>query len=153
MALVRLQPFRNITTLHRDMDRLFDNIIDRYEDAVTGTFMPAAEMYTDPDNLYLQLEVPGLTPAQIDIQVNPYAVTITGDRREDTNSESQGLKKSEFRYGKFQRTIKFPEKIQVDLVAAKYEHGILKLTLPKAEDDKNKTVKVLVETEQSPELN
>jgi HSP20 family protein len=154
MTLVRLQPFRNITTLHREMDRLFDNIIDRYEDVVaTNAFVPAAEMYADGENLYLQLEVPGLKPEELEVQANAYAVTITGERQEDKHSEQQGLKKSEFRYGKFHRTINFSEKIQVDRVAATYEHGILKLTLPKAEDDKNKTVKVLVGTEQLPELN
>jgi HSP20 family protein len=153
MALVRLQPFQNISTLYRDMDRLFDNLVDRYEDVVANTFAPAAEIYADGDNIYVQLEVPGLTPAQIEVQANAYSVVITGERQEEKNVEQQGVKRSEFRYGKFDRTIDFAEKIQVDRVAAKYENGILKLTLPKAEDDKNKTVKVLVGTEPSPELN
>jgi HSP20 family protein len=153
MTLVRLQPFRNITTLHRDMDRLFDNLIDRYEDVVSPTFTPAAEMYVDGDNLYVQLEVPGLNPEQIEVQANAYSVVITGERKEETTIDQQGIKRSEFRYGKFHRTVNFSEKIQVDRVAAKYENGILKLTLPKAEDEKNKPVKVLIETEQSPALN
>jgi HSP20 family protein len=144
MTLVRLQPFRNITSLHREMDRLIDNLVDRREELVSNAFTPAAEIDRDGDNLYLQLEVPGLTPEEIEVQVNAYSVVIDGERKEEKSTESQGTKQSEFRYGKFHRTINLPEKIQIDRVEAKYEHGILKLTLPKAEDDKNKTVKVLV---------
>jgi Hsp20/alpha crystallin family len=88
---------------------LFDNIVDRYEDVVANAFVPAAEMYADGDNLYLQLEVPGLKPEEIEVQANAYAVTITGERQEDKYSEQQGLKKSEFRYGKFHRTINFSD--------------------------------------------
>jgi HSP20 family protein len=145
MALVRLQPFRNITTLQREMDRLFETLTERDENLYTSAFAPAAELQTDRDNVYLHLEVPGLTPEEIEVQVTADAVIIDGERKEERHVEEQGVKRSEFRYGKFHRTIGLPEKVQRDRVQAKYEHGILKLTLPKAEDEKNKTVKVLVE--------
>jgi HSP20 family protein len=153
MTLVRLQPFRNITTLQREMDRLFESLTDRDENVYATAFAPAAEMQTDRDNIYLQLEVPGLTPEEIEVQVTTNSVAIDGERKEERMVEEQGIKRSEFRYGKFHRTLNLPEKIQTDRVMAKYENGILKLTLPKAEDEKNKTVKVLVETDRSPALN
>jgi HSP20 family protein len=145
MTLVRWQPFHNITTLQREMDRLFGNLAEGDDRWLSTAFAPAAELYTDADNVYLQLEVPGLTPEEIEIQVNTAYVVIKGERKESTDTEERGIKRSEFRYGTFQRTISLPEKVQQEQVQAKYEHGILKLTLPKAEDDKNKTVKVLVE--------
>lgn len=145
MTLVRWQPFRNVTTLQREMDRLFENLAERDESAYKPTFVPAAEMRSDADNIYLQVELPGLTPAEIEVQVTADRVTIGGERKEELNTEEKGMKRSEFRYGKFQRTIALPYKVDRDRVQAKYEHGVLKLTLPKAEDDKNKTVKVLVE--------
>ncbi|WP_310422193.1 Hsp20/alpha crystallin family protein [Chamaesiphon sp. VAR_48_metabat_135_sub] len=144
MTLVRWQPLHNITTLQREMDRLFENLAEGDDRWLSTTFVPAAEMHTDTDNVYLQLEVPGLTPEEIEIQVNPAYVVIKGERQESNQSEERDSKRSEFRYGAFHRTISFPEKVQQDRVRAKYEHGILKLTLPKAEDDKNKTVKVVV---------
>jgi HSP20 family protein len=145
MTLVRWQPFRNVTTLQREMDRLFDSLTER-EDSLYGTgFAPAAELQTDRENVYLQLEVPGLTPEEIEVQVTADSVIIDGERKEEKHVDEQGIKRSEFRYGKFHRTIALPEKVQRDRVQAKYEHGILKLMLPKAEDEKNKTVKVLVE--------
>jgi HSP20 family protein len=145
MTLVRWQPFRNITSLQREMDRLFENVVARDEDVFSTAFTPAAEIHTDRDNVYLQLEVPGLQPEQIEVQVNAHSVVINGERHGAENVEGQGIKRSEFRYGKFHRKVNLPVKVQLDLVQAKYEHGILKLTLPKAEDEKNKTVKVAVE--------
>ena len=145
MALVRLQPFRNITTLQREMDRLFETLTERDENLYPSAFAPAAELQIDRDNVYLHLEVPGLSPEEIEVQVTADSVIIEGERKERLHIEEQGVKRSEFRYGKFHRTIGLPEKVQRDRVQAKYEHGILKLTLPKVADEQNKTVKVLVE--------
>jgi HSP20 family protein len=143
MALVRWQPFKEIENLQRDMNHLFEALDNRSE--VFPTFAPAAEMEADGENVYLKLEVPGLTPEEIEVQVNTNSVAIMGERKEEKNTTEKGMKRSEFRYGKFQRTINLPEKIKHDGVVAKYKNGILHLTLPKAEDDRNKIVKVQVE--------
>jgi HSP20 family protein len=144
MTLVRWQPFRNVTTLQREMDRLFENLTERDENSYSITFAPAAELKTDAGNIYLQLELPGLQPEDIEVEVNAEYVTVSGERKQSQTTVENGIKRSEFRYGKFKRTIALPHKVDRDLVQAKYEHGVLKLTLPKVEDDKNKTVKVLV---------
>ncbi len=140
MTIVRWQPLREITTLQREMDRLFAG----FSDTTAPSFVPAAELKTDNDNIYLQLEVPGLTPEEIDVQVSVNSVAITGERKEETTTDENGTKHSEFRYGKFHRVITLPKKIQQDAVQAKYENGVLKLTFPKLEDEKPKTVKVEV---------
>jgi HSP20 family protein len=146
MTLVRLHPFRNVHGLPHELDRLFDNLVARRQETASApAFTPAAEIYSDVDNIYLQLEVPGLTPAEIAVEVNAANVVVSGDRQEETRPEGQAVKRSEFRYGKFYRSINLPAKIQIDRVQAKYENGILKLTLPKLEEAKDKTVKVLVE--------
>jgi len=62
-----------------------------------------------------------------------------------TKTEENGVTKSEFHYGKFQRVIPLPSKIQNTNVTAEYKHGILNLTLPKPEEKKNRVVKVNLE--------
>ncbi|NEO63673.1 MAG: Hsp20/alpha crystallin family protein, partial [Moorea sp. SIO4G2] len=62
--------------------------------------------------------------------------------KEETNTDEKGVKRSEFRYGKFQRIIPLPVRVQNTKVEAEYKDGILNLTLPKAEEEKNKVVKV-----------
>ena len=78
----------------------------------------------------------------LDIQVMAERVAISGERKSETKSEENGKTRSEFRYGKFQRVIPLPARIQNTNVTAEYKDGILNLTLPKAEDEKNKVVKI-----------
>ena len=70
------------------------------------------------------------------------AVYVSGDRKSENKTEENGITKSEFRYGKFQRVIELPASIQNTNVSAEYKDGILNLTLPKTEQQKNKVVKV-----------
>ncbi|MGB3513406.1 MAG: Hsp20/alpha crystallin family protein, partial [Microcoleaceae cyanobacterium] len=70
------------------------------------------------------------------------AVAIKGERRQQTKTEENGMTRSEFRYGSFQRVIPLPTRIQNDQVKAEYKDGILNLHLPKAEEEKNQVVKV-----------
>jgi HSP20 family protein len=78
----------------------------------------------------------------LDIQVMADRVAISGERKSETKSEENGRTRSEFRYGKFQRVIPLPARIQNTNVTADYKDGILNLTLPKSEEEKNKVVKV-----------
>lgn len=78
----------------------------------------------------------------LDIQVTADAVSVSGERKSESKSESNGIKRTEFRYGKFQRVIPLPVRIQNTDVKAEYKDGILHLTLPKAEEEKNRVVKV-----------
>jgi HSP20 family protein len=80
--------------------------------------------------------------SDFDIQVSRDSISVSGERKEEFLSEEKGVTRSEFRYGKFQRVIPLPARIQNTKVKAEYQDGILKLTLPKAEAEKNKVVKV-----------
>jgi HSP20 family protein len=145
MALVRWEPLREIETLHRDMNRLFDRLLSSDGGEGVGlSFVPAAEMEETNDAIHLKLEVPGLEPKDINVEVTAESVSISGERKSETRIEDNGITRSEFRYGRFERVIPLPSRIQNDKVYAEYKNGILSLTLPKAEDEKHKVVKVNV---------
>jgi HSP20 family protein len=78
----------------------------------------------------------------LDIQVTMDRVAISGERKSETKTEEHGVTRSEFHYGKFSRVIPLPARIQNTNVTADYKDGILNLTLPKAEEEKNKVVKI-----------
>ncbi|TAE62339.1 MAG: Hsp20/alpha crystallin family protein [Oscillatoriales cyanobacterium] len=78
----------------------------------------------------------------LDVQVTAEAVAISGERRSQTKTEDKGITRSEFRYGSFRRVIPLPARVQNDSVQAEYKNGVLNLTLPKAEAEKNRVVKV-----------
>jgi HSP20 family protein len=79
---------------------------------------------------------------ELDIQVTADAVSISGERRSETKTEEKGVMRTEFRYGQFRRIVPLPARIQHEKAAAEYKEGILSLTLPKAEEEKTKVVKV-----------
>lgn len=144
MALIRWQPFHEMDYLQRDMNRLFDRLTNTANngDLDRSAFVPPAELQEASDAIHLKLEVPGITAEDLDIQVSAEAVSITGERKGEAKAEEQGMTRTEFRYGRFQRVIPLPVRVQNTNVQAKYQDGILKLVLPKAEEEKNKVVKV-----------
>jgi HSP20 family protein len=144
MTLMRWQPYREIDSLRRQFNRLFDETLSPFtlfEDKEFG-FVPAAELEETEDAIHLKLEVPGMEAKDLDIQVSADSVSITGERKSETKTEKDGTIRSEFRYGKFQRVIPLPSRVRNADVKAEYKDGILLLNLPKLEEEKNKVVKI-----------
>ena len=132
------QPFREIETLRRQLDQVFDEITNSQSDT-SATWGPAIEMQDGGDNLILKVQLPGIEGKDLDVQVTRDAVAIAGDRPQP--QEATYLH-SEFRYGKFQRIVNLPVAVQNDQVSANFTNGILTLTLPKVTEARNRVVKV-----------
>ena len=143
MALVRWNPWQEIDTMQRQINRLFEQASLPTASSTTSLYrVPAAEIKNTEDAIHLKLEVPGMEAKDIDVQVTENAVFISGERKTENKTEEKGVTRSEFQYGKFQRRIQLPARIQNTNVTAQYKDGILNLTLPKTEQEKNKVVKV-----------
>jgi HSP20 family protein len=144
MAIVRYNPWQEMNALQRQLNHIFDEVLTptSWGDFGNISKVPAAELTETEEGLHLKLEVPGINPADLDIQVTVDRVAISGERKSETKTEKEGVTRSEFRYGKFSRVIPLPMRIQNTSVKAEYKDGILNLTLPKAEEEKNKVVKV-----------
>jgi HSP20 family protein len=146
MALIRWEPFREIETLQKEMNRLFDTWLPALPttngEKLSLSFVPAAEMTETPEAINLKVEVPGLEAKDLDIEVTADAVSISGERKSETKIEEGGVTRTEFRYGNFRRVIPLPVTVDNKNVTAEYKDGILTLNLPKAEEEKSKVVKV-----------
>jgi HSP20 family protein len=147
MALVRWNPWQELNTLQRQVDRLFEDPFASTPAVNFGSIakVPAAEISETEDAVHLKLEVPGMAAKDLDVQVTENAVYISGDRKSETKQEENSKTCSEFYYGKFQRVIPLNVRIQNTAVTAEYKDGILNLTLPKTAAEKNKIVKVNLE--------
>ncbi|MEH2142704.1 Hsp20/alpha crystallin family protein [Nostoc sp.] len=143
--LVRYNPWQELNTLERHINGLFGDTIPSTRVEKDFIRVPAAELHETADAIHLKLELPGLEAKDLDIQVTEDAVHISGERKSETKTENNGTTKSEFYYGKFQRVIPLSARIQNTNVTADYKDGILNLTLPKSEQEKNKVVKVNLE--------
>ncbi|NJM84850.1 MAG: Hsp20/alpha crystallin family protein [Leptolyngbyaceae cyanobacterium RM2_2_21] len=146
MSLVRLTPWREIDTLQRRMNRMFEDALSptSAEDLNVFAHAPAAELSETDEAIHLKLEIPGIDAKDLNIEVTADTVSVSGERKSEENHEANGVTRTEFRYGKFQRKISLPARVQNTDVKAAYTDGILNLTLPKAEEEKNKVVKINV---------
>src|SRR5436190_24059214 len=102
---------------------------------------PALDLYQSSDNLVAVVELPGMRKEDIDISLHDGTLTISGERKR----ESRGGEKAERteRYvGTFRRSIALPTRVDASKVSATYKDGILKVTLPKAEEAKPKQIQV-----------
>lgn len=149
MALVRWNPYAEMSSFRRQLDRLFDDIASQ---TALGdhSWQPAIELEDNGENLVLKAQLPGLKPDDLDISASRDGITISGEYRTEEESEGKGTYHSEFRYGKFSRTISLPVEIQQDKVTADYQDGIVTLTLPKVEDAVNRPVKVNLGSQPTP---
>lgn len=141
--LIRYNPWQDFNVLQRQINHLFEetrvpsNILER-----SFIKVPAAELRETAEAIYLKLELPGIEAKDLNVEVTKNAVSISGERKSETKTEEKGVTKSEFHYGKFQRVIPLPAEVENTNVTAEYKDGILHLTLPKTQAEKNKVVKV-----------
>ncbi len=140
------QPFQEMNTVKQQLDQLFEEF-SGIETASTP-WTPAATLTETEAALTLQLQLPGLNAEEIDIQASREVVAIAGNRQAPTLAEGETLRRNEFRYGSFRRVVSLPVAIDPQGVSADYQAGILVVTLPKAEDERNKVVKVNVASAQ-----
>ena len=139
--------------LRRDIDRAFNNVGFSNEPFFRTAFLPgrAARRYPlinlaeDGDHVYIESLAPGVDPATIDLSVMRNILTISGEkRRHPEDIKPEAFHRSERAAGKFVRTIELPVEVDADQVTAKYKHGILMVTLPKAAAAKPKQISVSV---------
>ncbi|HEY9656950.1 MAG TPA: Hsp20/alpha crystallin family protein [Allocoleopsis sp.] len=144
MTLVRWNPWQEIDTLQRQLDRLFEDSFTPPAATLKNPLarIPAAELKETDEAILLKLELPGVDAKDLDVEVTEEMVSVKGERKSETQSENNGVIRSEFHYGTFQRMIPLPARVQNTQVKAEYKDGILHLTLPKTDAEKHKVVKV-----------
>lgn len=147
-TLTRWEPFREMTTLSRAMDRMFDRFMDEaYGEMPTlwerGNGYSLAVDVAEKENEYVvKASVPGINPEEIEITLNDNVLTIKGETKEEKEHEAGNYHLRERRFGSFMRRIALPSNIDADKIEATNEHGVLTLTLPKAEAAKPKRIEV-----------
>jgi HSP20 family protein len=132
------------SNLRDDLNSFFDmpfwSTFGRAGQLFTG-WSPALDLYESGDNVVAVVELPGMRKEDIDISLHDGTLTISGERkRESTNGEA--AQRTERYVGTFRRSIALPTRVDASNVNATYENGILKVSLPKAEEAKPKQIKV-----------
>jgi HSP20 family protein len=121
-------------TLHREMNRLFDDVFNRFE-SVPSLFgrMPAwpnVEVTASDNEARISAELPGLDEKDVEVLVSDDILTIRGEKKAETEDRDRGF--SERYYGHFERRIPLPFEVEEDKAEASFENGVLTVTLPKS---------------------
>ena len=128
------------------------DLFDRLEQQLqTAERVPAAEIHETEDTYTIALELPGVDRSSIDVKATDRSLIITAERRSpqplgDSSAVAEGSRRapllSEFRYGSWSRSFRFPGGIQRDALEAHYRDGLLTVTAPKAQSVTSVSVKV-----------
>lgn len=141
MSLLRFSPFSELETVQSQMNRLFNDLaVWQGED--TAPWRPSIELLNGDTALTLKASLPGMTAENIDVQLTRESVRLAGESKYEAEHEDRGCYHSEFRYGKFERTIALPVAIDPENVTADFKDGILILTMPKIVPITKKVVKL-----------
>ncbi|MFY9310263.1 MAG: Hsp20/alpha crystallin family protein [Bacteroidia bacterium] len=116
---------------------LFENFFgDDFLTREYASYVPAVNISEEDDKYKLELSAPGFEKEDFKIELKKGMLTISGEHKTEKETKEKTFSRKEFSYGSFQRSFSLPEGINEDAVDAKYENGILKISLAKWEDPK-----------------
>jgi HSP20 family protein len=139
--ITRWDPFAEMASIRQTMDRLFEEAWPRRFGLNSEAYFPV-DLYETNDEVVVKASLPGVKPEDIDISVTGQTVTIKAESADEHEEKAPNYYRRERRTGSFMRQLQLPSEVDSAKAAASFEHGVLKLTLPKAEAVKPKTIKV-----------
>ncbi|NCD40691.1 MAG: Hsp20/alpha crystallin family protein [Bacteroidia bacterium] len=126
-------------------DRFFDNELFDWSNrnfSTTNTTLPSVNIKEDVDGYEVEMAAPGLTKKDFCIELNNNTLTISSEKKEEKEGKDDQLfTRKEFSYQSFRRSFTLPATVESDKIAAKYDNGILKVSIPKKEEAKPKPAK------------
>ena len=153
MAIMRWDPFGEVLKMQRDMDRIFSRMGEG-QPATATSWMPRINVKQSGDDLAVHVELAGIKPDDVDIEVTDGVLTIKGERKSETEREGEGWLVRESSFGSFERSMVLPEGVDPTSIKAEFKDGMLEVHVPKAlEAARPKTTKVAIgEAGAAPEL-
>lgn len=139
----RNQQGQLLEKLGAEFDRLFGDFfgeVPRWTQRADTAF-PPLNVWEDEDNFHAEVEVPGVSPDALEIEVVGSTLTIRGERKVET-SEGLTAHRRERSAGRFERAVELPAAVDADKVDASLENGMLHLVLPKIETAKPRKIQV-----------
>ncbi|MBN2045821.1 MAG: Hsp20/alpha crystallin family protein [Anaerolineales bacterium] len=140
--ITKWEPFRDLSTMRKDMDRLFDEFFAMPSTTRMDWSAPMVDMYQTENDIVVKATLPGLEPEDLDIQITGELLTVRGELKEETVDENAKYHLREHRYQSFSRSLTLPAAVIADKSKAEMKNGVLTLTLPKAEEAKPKVITV-----------
>ncbi|MCK8602923.1 Hsp20/alpha crystallin family protein [Desulfoferrobacter suflitae] len=147
MELVPWKSFGEVSTLRKEMDNLLNKFFGKSSlaEAFGDEWAPSLDVSETANSIVVKAELPGLEVKDIDVSLAGDLLTIKGEKRKEEEEKGEHYHYSERYYGSFRRSFRLPTTIQADKIEAKFDKGVLRITLPKTEEAKQKEIKIKVE--------
>jgi HSP20 family protein len=150
MAIVRFDPFGELSQLQERINRAFDAYgrgpgPSRHDEGLmtTGAWVPPVDIYQNAEQeLVLKVELPGIAPEDIELNVNNDTLTISGEKRLSNEVKEDQYQRIERRYGTFSRSFSLPSSVDATRISAEHKNGVLTVRMPAREEAKPRQIKV-----------
>lgn len=148
MALVKWDPFREMAGLQHSINKLFDENFRLWR-SPEGPLMQGGTFPVDiketPEAVLIKAELPGMNKEDIKISFTDNLLTILGERKKEEKEEGVNFLRVERSYGSFSRSFSVDVPVKQGEIKARYQDGVLEITLPKEEDSRKKEVAIEIE--------
>jgi HSP20 family protein len=135
-----LRPF---SRFEEEMENLMERFFARENGwPVIEGFAPTANLAETEGEFEVTVELPGLKPEEVTVEMKNGELWISGEKREEKEEEGKTWHRVERRMGSFRRVFRLPTPIKEEAIEAKFENGVLKVTVPKTEEVKPKRIEV-----------
>ena len=148
MAIIKWSPAREIASLQQGINRLFEDVFTQpgsYDSDTMGAWRPAVDIVDTQEAILIFVEIPGVDKEEVAIEVKDNVLSIQGERVVDSSIGNGSYYRSERVFGKFGRSFALPAMVRTDNIKANFKNGVLKITIPKPEEEKPRQVNISVE--------
>jgi len=125
-----------------NLDEVLNDLMGWNKGGIMRSWAPDVDIAENHDSYEIHAELPGMREEDINITLNNNVLTVSGEKKREVKEEKDNFVRVERSYGKFERSFSLPNNIVADRVSANYADGVLRVTLPKAEEAKSRTIKV-----------
>jgi len=143
--LVRWDPFNEIDSLQRSINRLFDDTVsgrERKGKPTEALWAPTVNTLEDKDAFVLTCDLPGIEQKDVKLSLDNDTLTISGTRKLEHEEKKENYQRIESYFGAFSRSFTLPAVVESGKVEAQMENGVLKIRLPKREESKPKQIEI-----------
>jgi HSP20 family protein len=126
------------------MNRLFNTVVDPTASggAPLRRWIPAMDLVEGPDQFVLRADLPGMKQEDVSIEFEDNVLTIAGERKSQHEERDEGFHRVERAFGAFSRTLTLPKGIDPEAINARFEDGVLEVTIPKPEESKPRRISI-----------
>ena len=149
MTIVSWDPFKEVATLQDRINRLFDDAFPRKtdsgDDAEEAGWRPAVDIFETDTAVVLEVELPGVNKEDVSVEVKENILTIKGERKVENEDRTDTFYRRERAYGLFRRAFNLHYVVKPEKIKARFNDGVLRIEVPKPEEEKPKQVMVNVD--------